>query len=289
MPLLLVASGLANGALYALVALGLVLIYKATRVVNFAHGEAYMLGGFCAYGLHVVLGVPYAAALVLGMAACAVVGVVVESVAYRPLIDAPETSLVLATVGMSFALKGVIGIAWGKDWMVFPPLLGTRAVTWWGIALSPQHLIVAGVGLGLMAVLALFFRLTRLGRIMRGVAENRRAASLVGIQVTRVYALIWAVGSAVGAAAGILVAPLTLLYPDMGGPMLVKAFAAAVLGGFGSLPGAVVGGLIMGVIENIAGFYVHSSVVEVSALAVIFVVLVCRPDGLFGAVAPDRV
>ncbi len=285
----LLVSGITTGSLYALVAMGLVVVHKATGVVNFAHGELFMLGGFFAYTLHVLAKVPYIPALLLAVAGALAVGVLTERIAYRPLMRAPAVSLVLAAVGFSFVLKGAAREIWGGrgDYLPFPPLVRADPITFGlgplgDVLIIPQQLVVLVAALACMAVFTAFFNGTRAGKILQATAENAKAASLVGIRIQRVYAFTWGLGAAIAGAAAALMAPLTLIYPDVGAVLLVKAFASAVLGGFGSLPGAVLGGFSVGIIENLAGGYIHTSFQEVSAFVVIMVVLIVRPTGLLG-------
>lgn len=277
--------------------MGLTVVYKATGVVNFAHGELFMLGGFFAYTLHVLAHVPYVPALLLAVLATLLLGVVTERLAYRPLMRAPTVSLVLAAVGFSYVLKGVAREIWGGrgDYLPFPPLLRAEPIALGAVLgplgdvlIVPQQLVVLVAALACMAIFAAFFNLTRAGKILQATAENAKAAALVGIRVERVYAFTWGLGAGVAGAAAALMAPLTLIYPDVGAVLLVKAFASAVLGGFGSLPGAVLGGLAVGVIENVAGGYLHTSLQEVSAFLVIMAVLILRPTGLLGARAARK-
>jgi branched-chain amino acid transport system permease protein len=287
----LLVSGLASGSLYALVAMGLVVVYKSTSVVNFAHGELFMVAGFFAYTLHILLRVPYLPALLLAVLASFALGVLTERLAYRPLMHAPTISLVLAAVGFSFVLKGLARELWGGlgDYLPFPPMLGTDPLIFGDIVLVPQQLIVVAGTLLCMLLFAAFFRWTRTGKTMQATAENAKAARLVGIRVDRVYALTWGLGAAAAAAAAVLMAPLTFIYPDVGMSLLVKAFAAAVLGGFGSLPGAILGGLSVGVIEQLAGGYLHTSLMDISAFVIIMAVLIVRPTGFLGARGLRRV
>jgi branched-chain amino acid transport system permease protein len=287
----LLVSGLASGCLYALVAVGLVVVYKSTTVVNFAHGELFMVAGFFAYTLHVLLRVPYLAALLLAVLASFALGMLTERLAYRPLMHAPTISLVLAAVGFSFVLKGLARQIWGGrgDYIPFPPLLGTDPIIFGEIVLVPQQLVVVAATIICMLLFAAFFRWTRTGKTMQATAENAKAARLVGIRVDRVYALTWGLGAAAAGVAAVLMAPLTFVYPDIGMSLLVKAFAAAVLGGFGSLPGAILGGLSVGVIEQLAGGYLHTSLMEISAFVIIMAVLIVRPTGFLGARGLRRV
>ena len=287
----LLVSGVTTGSLYALVAMGLVVVHKATGVVNFAHGELFMLGGFFAYTLHVLLGIPYVPALILAVVGALGLGIVTERVAYRPLMRAPTVSLVLAAVGFSFVLKGAAREIWGGrgDYIPFPPLVKADPIAIGDVLIVPQQLVVLGAAIVCMVVFSVFFSRTRWGKVLQATAENPKAASLVGIRIQRVYAFTWGVGAAVAGAAAALMAPLTLIYPDLGAVLLVKAFASAVLGGFGSLPGAVLGGVSVGIIENLAGGYLHTSLTDVSAFIVIMVVLIVRPTGLLGARGVRRI
>jgi branched-chain amino acid transport system permease protein len=287
----LLVSGITTGSLYALVAMGLVVVYKATGVVNFAHGELFMLGGFFAYTLHVLMKIPYVPALVLAVGGSLLLGVLTERVAYRPLMRAPTVSLVLAAVGFSFVLKGAAREIWGGqgDYIPFPPLVRADPIAIGDVLIVPQQLVVLGAAIVCMTAFTLFFSRTRWGKVLQATAENAKAASLVGIRIQRVYAFTWGVGAAVAGAAAALMAPLTLIYPDLGAVLLVKAFASAVLGGFGSLPGAVLGGVSVGIIENLAGGYLHTSLQDVSAFIVIMLVLVVRPTGLLGTRGARRI
>lgn len=287
LPYLLV-SGITTGMLYALVAVGLVLVFRSTGHINFAHGELFMVGGFLAYTAHVMLGWPYPLALVVAVAGGFVLGMVIDRIIFRPLIAAPGLSIILATVGLSFMLKGASRYFWGGqgDYVSFPPVVPSAPFSILGVMVIPQQILVSVGALVCMVVLTVFFRATTVGKAMKATAENQRAAYLVGIRVERVYLYTWACGGALAAIAGCLMAPLTLLSPDIGFPLLLKAFAATVLGGLGSMTGAIAGGLAVGIIESLAGGYIASSVQDVSAFVVIMVVLVLRPYGIFGEHAP---
>jgi branched-chain amino acid transport system permease protein len=287
----LLMSGVTTGALYALVALGIVVVNKATGVINFAHGELFMFSGFIAWTLHVQLGLAYPAALLAACAAGFAMGWATDRIAFRPLVKADVVALVLATVGLAFILKGAARMIWGgkADYLSFPPITAPEPVMIGALMVIPQQLAVLAGALVVMGLFAAFFQLTRAGKMMQATADNARAATLVGIETQRVYTLAFGTGAAIAAAAAVLMAPLTLLYPDMGFPFFIKGFAAAVLGGLASLPGAVVGGLVIGLIEAFAGGYIHSSLTEVSAFVVIMLVLVLRPTGLLGLARARRV
>ena len=281
----LVATGISTGALYALVALGIVVIYKATQVVNFAHGEMFMLGGFFAFTFHVMLGWPYLPSFALAVALAFAVGIGVDRIAFRPLMQRQTlVSVLLVMIGLSFVLKGVARWLWGGkgDYLTFPPLISPEPLSFAGIMVMSQQLVVLGAACVVMLVFALFFKLTRAGKFMQATADNQKAAKLVGLRTDRVYMYTFGVGSAVAAAAAVLMAPLTLLYPDIGFMLFIKAFAAAVLGGLTSIPGAVVGGFLIGIIEQLAAGYLHTAMQEVAAFIVIMIVMIFIPTGLFG-------
>ncbi len=279
----LLMTGVTTGALYALVALGIVVVNKATGVINFAHGELFMLSGFIAWTLHVPFGVDYPLAFVLTVIAGFVVGSMTERIAFRPIAKSDIVSLVLATVGIAFVLRGLARMIWGgkADYLSFPPITSPEPIMIGDVLVIPQQLAVLAGAIAIMLVFTAFFRLTRTGKMMQATADNARAATLVGIRTERVYTMSFGIGAAIAAAAAVLMAPLTLLYPDMGFPFFVKGFAAAVLGGLTSLPGAVAGGVIVGIVEALAGGYIHSSFMEVSPFILIMIVLVLRPAGLF--------
>jgi len=280
----LLATGITTGALYALVALGITVVYKATRAVNFAHGDLFMICGFIAYTFHVMWGMPYVLSLVLAVAAGFVIGALAERIAFRPLMEQSLVSVLLATIGLSFVLKGIARGIWGGkgDFIPFPPLASPTPISLGGILVMPQQLIVLAGAIAVMLLFAAFFKFTRLGKMMQATADNQKAAKLVGIRTGRVYMYTFAVGTSVAGAAAVLMAPITLLYPDIGFVLFIKSFAAAVLGGLTSIPGAVVGGFLIGLIEAFSGGYISTNLQDVSSYIVIMLVLIFLPQGLFG-------
>lgn len=278
-------SGITTGALYALVALGIVLVNKATGIINFAQGELFMFTGFVAWMLHVQVGLGYPLTLGLTVAAGFLLGVLTDRIAFRPLKTVDIVSLVLATVGIAFMLRGVARIIWGGkgDYLTFPPITSPEPIMVGDLMMIPQQLAVLAGAVAIMLLFAAFFRFTRTGKMMQATADNPKAATLVGIRTDRIYTIAFGTGTAAAAAAAVLAAPLTLLYPDMGFPFFIKGFAAAVLGGLTSLPGAVLGGLLVGIVEALAAGYIASSLMEVSGFIVIMLVLLVMPSGLLGA------
>ncbi len=277
----LTVSGLALGSIYALLALSLVIINKATDVVNFAQGEMAMLGTFGALAVLGSLKLPLwlvmVAAFPLGMA----FGALVERVALRPLAAKPPINALIATIGLFLLFHHLAGWIWGYDPYRFPSLFSPQPVVIAGARISQASLGILAVSLAVMALLWLFYERTRLGIAMRAASMNRRAARLMGVNVGRVSMTAWALATGISLVAGMLVAPLTFLDFEMMVIVLLKAFAGAILGGFNSLPGAVVGCLVIGVVENLFGAYVSTAFKDAFAFGIIVVVLMARPAGLF--------
>lgn len=287
----LLLSGLTTGALYALVALGLVVVNKATGIVNFAQGELFMFSGLIAWTLHVQFGLNFPTSFLIAVVAGFLLGCIIDRVAFRPVERTDIVAIVLATVGISFVLKGLARVIWGGkgDYLAFPPLTSAAPINIGEIMIIPQQLIVLAGAAVIMLVFWAFFRLTRVGKMMQATADNAKAARLVGIKIDNVYMYAFGAGAAIAAAASVLMAPITLLYPDMGFAFFIKGFCAAVIGGLTSLPGAVVGGLLVGVVEAMAGGYIGSSMMEVTAFVMIMIVLVICPTGLFTVYKARRV
>lgn len=278
----LLVSGIAVGSVYALVALGMTILYRSTTVVNFCHGEFFMLGAFGVVVAQQLLGWSYGASIVFALVLLLAVGVLTERVLIRPLRNAPFVTLAMMTVALSYLLKGVSRFFYGREVVPLPPLLAGDPIELGGAVLFAQDALIVGFTAVVVAAFFVFFQRTQLGKVIQAASQAPRGASLVGINVPLLRNGMWGVGAAMGAAAGILIAPNTLVYPDMGGHMLIRAFAAMCLGGFGSFPGAVLGGVTLGVIENLAGGYVSSALVEITAYLVIVTVLVLRPQGILG-------
>jgi len=277
-------SGITLGSLYALVGLGFVVIYRATKVVNFAQGEMMMLGAMLALYFYSDLHFTYFAAFVLAVVLCGAFGAALERVAYRPLLKAPVVTLILATVAVGQMIKAAIRILRGSEVSRFPSVLPADPFTVAGVAITPLSLSIIAISLLLVGAFVLFFRKTKLGKGMEATSENREAALLVGISVNQTFSFVWAIGSGLAAAAGVLLAPLIIITPEMG-TIGIKGFIGAILGGFTSIPGAIAGCFLLGVIENMGGVYVASSMKDVISFCALVVILTVRPQGLF---ASDR-
>jgi len=277
-------NGVTIGLVYALIAIGLTLVFGILDVINFAHGELYMLGAFLTYGLTVGLGVPYALALALTMVGTAGAGVLAERVTVRPLRGRHMFTVVLSTLGLSIFLQNGALFLWGPDPREIELGWGSRPLVVGGVVITYLRLAVLGTGAVLIAALTWFIRRTTWGMALRAVASNRDAAALMGIPVAHVYAITFALGAGLAGVAGGLLGAMFTIEPSMGEWAVVKAFCVVIMGGMGNVPGAVLGGVILGVAENLgAGFLPGgSSYKDGIGYAILILVLLCRPQGLFG-------
>jgi branched-chain amino acid transport system permease protein len=293
-------NGLALGAVYALIALGYTMVYGILQLINFAHGEVYMLGaylgiivlgtltylGFTAYSLSLSLLIT----VLVSMFFCAAYGAVIERVAYRPLRHAGKLTPLISAVGMSIILQNFVMLAQGKEYKNMPPMFPTEGFDLFGANVSPVQIFILTASILIMIALQLFVAKTRLGKAMRATSQDRVMAGLVGINVNQVISITFMIGSSLAAVAGVMV---TLYYGVvhffMGYTAGLKAFTAAVLGGIGSIPGAMVGGFMLGLIENFGASYISSAYKDAFAFLVLIITLILRPSGLFGQKAMDKV
>lgn len=285
----LVVTGIAQGSIYALVALGMTILIRATGIVNFAHGEMFMLGAFLVYMLLNTAHIAILPAALISVVLMLVLGMAVERGLVRPLRDAPHMTIAMMTVAMSYLFRGIARAYWGADVLPLPPMLALDPIEVAGVIITSQELLIVVMTLLLVTLFFVFFHRTKAGRIAQAVSYSPRGAGLVGINVPAVRRSLWGASAMIGAIAGILVAPATLLYPEMGGQVLIRAFAAITLGGFGHLGGAVVGGLLIGVMEQLAGGYISTAMINITSYIVVIVVLLIRPAGLFGRANAARV
>jgi branched-chain amino acid transport system permease protein len=280
-------SGLAAGAIYASLALALVMIYRATDLVNFAQGEMAMFSTYIAWTL-VNAGLPFWGAFLITLAASFVAGLAIERVIIRPIENAPVLAAVVVTIGLVFIFNALAGWIYTYTLQDFPSPFPDRPVV--GALMTTRDLGVIAVTLVMLALLFAFFRFTATGLAMRAAAQNPQSARLCGIHVNRMLAIGWGLAAAIGATAGIMVAPILFLDPNMMDGVLLYAFTGALLGGITSPVGAVVGGLIVGVTENLVGTYLIPSQLKLTvALMLIILVLVFKPNGLFGTAIVRRV
>lgn len=278
----LIFTGVTIGATYALAALGFSIIYNASGVINFAQGEFIMLGGMIAAFL-AAIGAPLPLAVVGAVAATALVGLAVAKIAVAPARDADVTTLVIITIGVSMILRGGVETTLGKGGRALPPFSGDRPIALAGAMVAPQSLWVVGTTLVAVAALALFFARTRLGKGILATAHNRLAAQLVGVDTGRVLSASFVLSAALGALGGVLIAPIANASYDFGVMLGLKGFVAATIGGLGSSPGAVAGGLALGLMESLTAGYLSSAYKDAVAIVVVLAILLFRPSGLFGA------
>jgi len=285
----LVVSGVAQGVLYALVALSMTMLYRATTVVNFGHGDLVMGGAFAVYVFVVYARLPYLAGAAIALAVLFGVGMAIHQGLMRRIMTGPHLAIAMMALAVGYALRGGARMLWGREVLPFPRIFPDRTWVLGDVVVTSDNVIVSGTVLFLMAVLVVLFNVTRIGRLLQAVFQSQRGAALIGLNVNAVHAMVWGAGAALAALGGVLLAPITLLYPDMGVWVLVRGFAAMTLGGFGSLPGAVLGGLILGVMELVLGAYLSTAFIDISAYVIVIVVLLLRPDGLFGRQVVVRV
>jgi len=286
----IIVGGIAQGCVYGLIALGFVLIYKATETVNFAQGDLMMLGAFAGLAGMGLFGWPFWLAAIAAVVAMGMLGMLVERAIIRPVLGQPQFSIVMLTFGVGYVLRGAVtmvpGVGTDTHTLAVPykgSMLSLGPVT-----LGAEQLVVIGATAMLCCGLWLLFRFTRVGIAMQASSQNQLAAYYMGIPVQRLNGLVWALAAAVATAAGLLLAPVTFVHANMGFIGL-KAFPAAIVGGFGSLPGAIVGGLIIGTVEALSGFYLPEGFKDVMPYVVVLLMLAIKPTGLFGERARKKV
>lgn len=279
----LVISGIAQGCIYGLIALGFVLIYKATETVSFAQGDLMMLGAFGGLAGMTWMGFPYWLAVLAAVAAMALFGVVLERLVIRPILGQPAFSIVMLTIGIGYVARGVITMIpdIGTETLILPVPYKDEIWNLAGLVLNVEQMVVIAATSVLCLLLFALFRYSKSGIAMQAVSQNQLAAYYMGIPVKRLNGLVWGLASAVAAIAGLLLAPITFVHANMGFIGL-KAFPAAVVGGFGSLPGAIVGGLVIGIVESLAGFYLPDGFKDTAPYIAVLIMLTVKPNGLFG-------
>jgi branched-chain amino acid transport system permease protein len=279
----LLISGIALGCIYGLIALGFVLIYKATETVSFAQGDLMMLGAFGGMVCMTVLDFPFWLAVLSALVSMGLMGLLIERALIRPILGQPAFSIVMLTIGVGYVARGLItmlpGI--GTDTHVLPVPYKDALLQIGGLIIPMEQLVVMVFTALLCVALFALFRYTKLGIAMQASSQNQLAAYYMGIPVKRLNGLVWALAALVAAIAGLLLAPITFVHANMG-LIGLKAFPAAVVGGFSSLPGAIVGGMIIGVVESLAGFYLPEGFKDIAAYVVVLIMLMVKPNGLFG-------
>ena len=292
-------SGISLGSVYAIIALGYTMVYVIAKMLNFAHGDVIMVGGYISFCAMSYLGLPGWAALILAMIFCTVLGVVIEGLAYRPLREAPSLAVLITAIGVSYLLQNSALLIWGATPKVFSPIIPTTKAdgTPTTLQLFDGQLSISYIALLTMAccilimvALTLFTSKTKMGKAMRACSEDKGAAQLMGINVNKTISTTFAIGSGLAAVAGVLMcSSYPTLMPTTGSMPGIKAFTAAVFGGIGSIPGAFLGGILLGVIEALARAYISTQLSNSIVFAVLIVVLLVRPAGLLGKIVPEKV
>jgi branched-chain amino acid transport system permease protein len=286
----LLLGGIATGCVYGLVALGFVLIYKATEAVNFAQGDMMMLGAF--FTLQCVnadyWGLPFWPGLALAVLATAGVGYLLEAFVIRRLFGQPQFAVVILTIAIGFVLRFLAGFVWGHELLTLETPFAGRNLSLFGLAIGLDEVVVVAMTVAFTSALYFFFARTRLGMAMQASSQNQLAAYYMGVPVKRIHGLVWALSGAISTVAGVMFAARGSIDPSLG-LLGIKAFAAAIIGGFGSLPGALAGGLIVGVVEPFASRYIPAGISQMMPYAIMLLVLLLRPNGLFAQIQRKKV
>jgi branched-chain amino acid transport system permease protein len=287
----LFVSGLSVGSVYAVIGIGFVVIYKATKILNFAHGEILMIAAYFCLVLVESLHLNFLIAFLLTLAFCAMIGLMVERFIFRPMIGEPVFAVVMITLGLSIILRPLTGMVFGFGNVMFPSPFPQKPIVFSNIVISHAHLWTFIISCAVMAIFFLFFKYSKVGIAMRAAAERQIVAFLMGIDVKKIFSLSWAIAAATAGIAGILLANVMVMNLNLSF-VAVKVFPAIILGGLDSIVGALIGGLIIGVFETLVGGYLDlylSGIKEISAYILLFIILIVRPYGLFGTEEIERV
>lgn len=283
-----ILTGLSNGAIYALIGFGFSMIFNATGIINFAQGEFVMLGGMLTVFFLMFFQMPVLPAIALAIVISTCVGILFERLAIRPLKDASPLRMIIITIGASIFLRGVAMLIWGKDTHALPAFSGDDPLSIAGATILPQHLWILGVSILIIIASRLFFNHNVVGKAMRACSYNPRAAGLVGINVKNMVLLSFALSSAIGSMAGIIIAPLTMTSYDVGVMLGLKGFCAVIIGGMSSGMGTVMGGLLLGLLESLGAGFISASYKDAIAFIILLLILFIRPEGLFKQKETER-
>lgn len=283
-------SGLSLGSIYALIALGYTMVYGIAKMLNFAHGDIIMVGAYAVITAVFTMGLPPFIAILISIALCALLGIVIEFLAYRPLRQAQPLAVLITAIGVSYLLQNLALLIYGSEQKAFPTIVALPTVHIGGVYIDGITLATLVVTAVIMVALSLFINKTRMGKAMRAVSEDKEAAELMGISVNRTITVTFAVGSALAGVAAIFYgAAYTYIRPTTGAMPGIKAFTAAVFGGIGSIPGAMLGGILLGVIEQLSKTYISTLWADAIVFGVLVVVLVVKPTGLLGKKISEKV
>lgn len=285
-------NGISLGSIYAIIALGYTMVYGIARMLNFAHGDIIMVGGFAIFTAVSTLGLPAGVGILVGVVVCTILGVVIETIAYRPLRGASSLAVLITAIGVSYLLQNVALLVFGSNARQFTSVVNVPSLKLAGgqLSISGVTMVTIITCVVIMAALTTFIKKTKIGQAMLAVSEDRGAATLMGINVNRTIAITFAIGSALAAVAGaLLCSTYPSLTPYTGSMPGIKAFVAAVFGGIGSIPGALIGGIILGIIENLSKAYISSQLSDAIVFTVLIVVLLVRPTGILGKKINEKV
>ena len=285
-----IINGLSLGSIYALVALGYTMVYGIIKLINFAHGDIYMLGAYIGYICIVYFNLPFPVALLASMTMCALIGVLIEKIAYKPLRHATRIAALITAIGVSYLLQNVTQTVMGSNVRSYPAVLSDAIIEFAGLRISHQQLYIFLITIALMCALQYIVKFTKMGRAMRAVSVDSDAARLMGINVDKTISITFAIGSALAGAAGILVGVYyNTINPLMGSVPGLKAFIAAVFGGIGIIPGAMIGGFAIGIIETLVIGYGSSLYKDAVVYAILILILILKPSGLLGKNRKEKV
>lgn len=282
-------SGVSLGSVYAIIALGYTMVYGIAKMLNFAHGDVIMVGGYVSLLTMSSLGLPWWVGVLLAIVVCTVLGVVIEGLAYKPLRSAPSLAVLITAIGVSYFLQNAAQLIWGASPKSYTPIV-SGSLKLGGLTISYISLLTIVMCIIIMIGLTAFTSKSKMGKAMRACSEDKGAAQLMGINVNKTISLTFAIGSALAAIAGVLLCSFnTSLMPTTGSMPGIKAFTAAVFGGIGSIPGAFLGGILLGVIESLAKAYISTQLANSIVFAVLIIMLLVRPAGLLGKYVPEKV
>ncbi len=285
-------SGLSLGSVYAIIALGYTMVYGIAKMLNFAHGDVIMVGGYMCFIATNNMGLPSIVGILLAIVVCTILGVTIENLAYKPLRGAPSLAVLITAIGVSYFLQNSAQLIWGSSTKMFSSVVSFGSVSLFDgqLSISSEAMSTVGACVVIMIALTWFTKATKMGKAMRAVSEDKPAAQLMGISVNKTIGVTFAIGSALAAIAGVLLcSSYPALSPTTGSMPGIKAFTAAVFGGIGSIPGAMLGGLILGVIEILAKAYISTSLSNAIVFAVLIIVLLVKPAGLLGKQVREKV
>ena len=285
-------NGISLGSVYAIIALGYTMVYGIAKMLNFAHGDVIMVGGYLCFCCMQYLGLPPVVGVLLAMLGCTCLGVVIERLAYRPLREAPSLAVLITAIGVSYLLQNSALLIWKSDPKVFPNVVDLPNITLFDgrLVISSVSIVTVLACVGVMVGLTLFTQKTKMGKAMRACSDDKSAAQLMGINVNTTISMVFAIGSGLAAIAGVLLcSAYPTLMPTTGAMPGIKAFTAAVFGGIGSIPGAALGGILLGIIEIFAKAYIGTELADAIVFGVLIIVLLVRPAGLLGKYVPEKV